>query len=71
MFISYHISIMLLGSYHKCPRCRISQYKVKGKGDDEDNNMKKDPPRKVLWYLPIITQFKCLFVNVNDAKNLT
>jgi len=22
------------------------------------------------WYLPNIPRFKCLFVNVNDAKNL-
>ena len=26
---------------------------------------------KVLWYLPIIPRFKCLFVNEDDAKDLT
>jgi len=38
---------------HKCPRCGVSRYKV----NDNDGNkdyMKKGPPAKVLWYLPII-----------------
>ena len=37
---------------HKFPRCGVSQYKVKD--DDEcnsDENSKKGPPAKVLWYL--------------------
>ena len=57
-------------SFHKCPRCRVSQYKVKD-DDSEKDYVKKGSPAKVLWYLPIIPQFKRLFVNVNDAKNLT
>ena len=32
--------------------------------------MKKGPPAKTLWYIPIILRFYRLFVNVNDAKNL-
>ena len=56
----------------KCPRCGVSRYKVK---DDEecssDENSKKGPPAKVLWYLPIIPRFKCLFANEDDAKDLT
>ena len=52
----------------KCPRCGVSQYKVKDDDDDEDN-MKKGPLAKVLWYLPIIPRFKRLFANVDDAKN--
>jgi len=56
----------------KCPRCGASGYKVK---DDEDfnsnENSKKDPPTKVLWYLPIISRFKHLFANGDDAKDLT
>ena len=57
---------------HKCPRCGVSQYKVKD--DDEyssDKNSKKDPSVKVLWYLLIIPRFKCLFANGNDGKDLT
>jgi len=38
---------------HKCPRCGVSRYKVKDNDSDEDD-MKKDPPTKVLWYVPII-----------------
>jgi len=33
--------------------------------------MKKGPPTKVLWYLPIIPQLKRFYANVNDAKSLT
>ena len=53
----------------KCPRCGVSRFKVKDDDIDEDN-MKKGRPTKVILYLPIIPQFKCLFVNVSDAKNL-
>ncbi|KAL5128776.1 hypothetical protein HKD37_14G040962 [Glycine soja] len=56
----------------KCPRCGASRYKVK---DDEecssDENSNKGPPAKVLWYLPIIPRFKHLFVNGDDAKDIT
>ena len=57
---------------HNCPRCWVSQYKVKD--DDEcnsDESTKKGPPAKVLWYIPIIPRFKRLFANANDAKDLT
>ena len=57
---------------HKCPRCGLSQYKVKD--DDEcssDENTKKAPLMKVLWYLPIIPRFKRLFANGDDAKDIT
>jgi len=54
---------------HKCPRCGVSRYKVKDDDKDEDD-MKKGPPAKVLWYLPIIPCLKHFFANVNDAKNL-
>ena len=53
----------------KCPRYRVLQYKVKDDDEDEDN-MKKGPPAKMLWYLPIIPRLKRLFANVDDAKNL-
>jgi len=54
---------------HKCPRCGVSRYKVKDDDKDEDD-FKKGPPAKVLWYLPIIPRLKRFFGNVNDAKNL-
>ena len=38
--------------------------------ESEENYVKKGPSAKALWYLPIIPQFKRLFANVNDAKNL-
>jgi len=44
------------------------------KDDDDYNseeNSKKGPPTKVLWYLPIIPRFKYLFANEEDAKDLT
>jgi len=55
---------------HKCPKCGVSRYKVKDDDGDEDD-MKKGPPAKVLWYLPIIPRLRRFFANVNDAKNLT
>ena len=36
-----------------------------------DENSKKGPPTKVLWYLPIIPRFKHIFANEDDAKDLT
>jgi len=33
--------------------------------------MKKSPPAKVLWYLPIIPCLRRFFANVNYTKNLT
>ena len=56
----------------KCPRCGASRYKVKDDEDcSSDENSKKGPPAKVLWYLPIIPRFKRLFANEDDAKDLT
>ncbi|RZB91281.1 hypothetical protein D0Y65_023616 [Glycine soja] len=56
----------------KFPRCGVSRYKVKDDDDcGSDENSKKDPPTKVLWYLPIIPRFKRLFANRDDAKDLT
>jgi len=54
---------------HNCPRCGVSRYKVKDDEEDEDD-MKKGPPAKVLWYLLIIPRLKHFFAKVNDAKNL-
>jgi len=44
---------------------------LKQKDDDTIEEMEKQgPPKKVVWYLPIIPRMKRLFVNLNDAKNL-
>jgi len=45
---------------HKFPRCEVSRYKVKDNDGDEDD-MKKDPPAKVLLYLPIILRLRHFF----------
>jgi len=55
---------------YKCPRCEVSRYKVKD-NDGDDNDMRKGPPAKVLWYVPIIPRLRHFFANVNDANNLT
>jgi len=55
---------------HECPKCGVSRYKVKDDDGDEDD-MKKGPPAKVLWYLPIIPHLRRFLANVNNAKNLT
>ncbi|KAK7279834.1 hypothetical protein RJT34_24892 [Clitoria ternatea] len=54
---------------HECPVCGESRYKVKN-GESGDDVSTKNPPTKVLWYLPIIPRFKRLFANKNDAKSL-
>ena len=56
----------------KCPKCRVSRYKVKD--DDEcssDESTNKGPLVKVLWYLAIIPRCKHLFANADEAKDLT
>jgi len=39
--------------FHMCPTCGLSQYKVKD-DDGIEEDMKKGPLAKVLWYLLII-----------------
>ncbi|CAK8563127.1 unnamed protein product [Lathyrus sativus] len=58
---------------YQCLKYGVSRYKMKannGDDNDYDNVGRKHPPAKVLWYLPIISRFKRLFANSNDAKNL-
>ena len=56
----------------KCPLCGTSRYKVKDEEENSsDENSKKGPLAKVLWYLPIIPRFKHLFANEDSAKDLT
>jgi len=49
----------------KCPRCKVSRFKVKDDDIDEDN-MKKGHQQKSYG----IPRFKRLFANVHDAKDL-
>jgi hypothetical protein len=51
----------------KCPKCNAPQYKSRV---DEEEDGKKRPAAKVLWYLPIIPRFRRLFSNLRDAKLL-
>ena len=59
------------GNLRRCPKCGLSRYKVKvGEKEYNDEVTKEGPPAKVVWYLSIIPRFKCLFANVDDAKNI-
>ena len=53
---------------HKFPKCGVSRDDDKCSNDESTKN---GAPTKVSWYLPIISRFKCLFVNKDDAKDLT
>jgi len=67
--ILYRHEFQEMPNFH---RCGVSRFKVKD--DDEcssEENSKKGPPTKVLWYLSIIPRFKHLFSNGDDAKDLT
>ncbi|XP_058784274.1 uncharacterized protein LOC131659049 [Vicia villosa] len=57
-------------NYNHCPKCKASRYKKRHGESTDDEEVKKGPPAKVVWYLPIISRFKRLFSNANDAKNL-
>ncbi|XP_058746975.1 uncharacterized protein LOC131619954 [Vicia villosa] len=57
-------------NYNHCPKCKASRYKKRHGESSDDDEVKKGPPTKVVWYLPIISRFKRLFANANDAKNL-
>ena len=50
----------------ECPKCGTSRYKEANNAYDD----KVGPPRKVMWYLPIVPRIKRLFDNVEDARNL-
>ena len=53
-------------SLHKCSKCRAQCYKVKKNGFTRN----KKPLAKVLWYLPTMPRFKCVFANTRDAMSL-
>jgi hypothetical protein len=50
----------------KCPICGLDQFNCrKDNGDDENRNRnrRKDMPKKVFWYFPMIPRLKCWFAN--------
>lgn len=56
----------------QCLEYGVSDYKLKDNNDDDSDNVsRKRHPVKVLWYLPIISRFKRLLANANDAKNIS
>ncbi|XP_058784049.1 uncharacterized protein LOC131658813 [Vicia villosa] len=57
-------------NYNHCSKCKASRYKKRHGESSDDDEVKKGPPVKVVWYLPIVSRFKRLFANANDAKNL-
>ncbi|XP_076908827.1 uncharacterized protein LOC143565868 [Bidens hawaiensis] len=50
-----------------CPVCNKSRWKV----DEKTNKTYINTPAKVLWYFPIISQFKRLFQSKTTTENLT
>lgn len=62
---------MMYEKQSKCLRCGESRYKLKNNDvDDDDGVRNKGSLAKVMSYLPIMTRFKRMFVNVNDANNI-
>ncbi|XP_058760857.1 uncharacterized protein LOC131634221 [Vicia villosa] len=57
-------------NYNHCHKCNASRYKQRHGESSDDEEVKKGPPAKVVWYLPIISRFKRLFANADDTKNL-
>ena len=56
---------------HVCPVCNASRYKRKNQSDDDERiEVKKGPPAKVAWYLPVIPRLKRFFANPKNAKLL-
>ncbi|RDX91522.1 hypothetical protein CR513_26477, partial [Mucuna pruriens] len=48
---------------------KVMDLRYKKKDDDSSSDVStKDSPTKVLWYLLIISRFKRLFANTNDAR---
>ncbi|XP_074365387.1 uncharacterized protein LOC141706541 [Apium graveolens] len=47
----------------KCPKCRLSRWKLTKKGEERINL-----PAKVMWYFPIIPRFKRMFKSPSTAK---
>ncbi|KAL6654028.1 hypothetical protein ACP70R_007493 [Stipagrostis hirtigluma subsp. patula] len=55
----------------ECPECGTSRYKRRNDwGDDKVASKRKGPPRKVVWYFPIIPRLKRLFANKKEAQLL-
>ncbi|XP_074332026.1 uncharacterized protein LOC141668881 [Apium graveolens] len=47
----------------KCPKCRLSRWKLTKKGEERVN-----PPAKVMWHFPIIPRFKRMFKSPSTTE---
>jgi hypothetical protein len=55
----------------KCSICGLDRFnRRKDGGDDENCKRRKDEPKKVFWYFPIIPHLKCWFANKKVSKLL-
>ena len=46
----------------QCPICETHRYNCRNDGGNvEEGSKRKGPPRKVMWYFPVIPRWKCLF----------
>jgi hypothetical protein len=55
----------------KCPICGLDQFNHRKDGGDEENcNRRKDGPKKVVWYFPIIPHLKHWFANKKELELL-
>jgi hypothetical protein len=55
----------------KCPICGLDQFNRRKDGGDEENcNRRKDGPKKVVWYFPIIPHLKHWFANKKELELL-
>ena len=50
-----------------CPMCGVSRWQKKRNFEEVRDGV----PAKLLWYIPSIPRFFCLFRNLDHAKNLT
>ena len=55
----------------QCPICETHQYKCRNDDSDmEEDSKRKEHPRRVMWYFPIIPRLKYLFQNKKESQLL-
>jgi hypothetical protein len=57
----------------KCPICGLDRFNRSKDGGDDENcnrNRRKDGPKKVFWYFPIIPHLKRWFANKKESELL-
>jgi hypothetical protein len=55
----------------ECPKYGTSRYKRRTDEGDDDEEVHHWVPRKVAWYIPIISRLKRLFATSKDAQLLS